>query len=49
MNHAFGPRDEAELAGIVRWSHGRFVPLKESVGDPAFARLRETVAIRAGS
>ena len=49
MNHAFGPKDEADLAGVVRWSRGRFVPLKESVGDQAFARARETAASRAGS
>ncbi len=49
VDHAFGPRDEAELAGIVRWSHGRFVPLRASAGDPVFARTRETPAGRAGS
>ncbi len=49
MNHAFGPKDEAELAGIVRWSRGRFVPLRESAGDLAFARVPETAFSRAGS
>jgi hypothetical protein len=49
MNHAFGPKDEADLAHVVRWSRGRFAPLKESAGDPVFARVRETAAIQAGS
>jgi len=30
LDHAYGPRDEAELAGVLRWSHGRFVPLKDA-------------------
>lgn len=46
MDHPFGPKDEAELSGVVRWTQGRFAPLKEATGDPVFARARETHATR---
>ncbi len=49
LNHPFGAKDEAELAGIVRWRGGRFVPLRKSLGEPAFARAREAAGSRAGS
>jgi len=49
MKHAFGPGEEAELSGIVRWSRGRFTGLKEATADPAFARARETSMSGAGS
>jgi hypothetical protein len=49
MNHAFGANDEADLARIVRWSHGRFVPLTEAAKDSAFATVGGKTATRAGS
>jgi hypothetical protein len=49
LDHAFGPKEEKELGAVLRWSHGRFVPVNESAGDPVFARARETTAGRAGS
>jgi len=49
LDHPFGPRDEEELSEILRWRGGRFVPLSEVVGDPAFARARREAATRAGS
>ena len=49
MNHPFGPKDEADLARIVRWSHGRFLPLREATEEPAFATVARKTTTRAGS
>lgn len=49
LKHTFGPGEEAELSGIVRWSRGRFMGLKDLAADPAFMRSHETTAGDAGS
>ncbi|MBK5256206.1 MAG: hypothetical protein JJE39_09265 [Vicinamibacteria bacterium] len=49
LDHAAGPAEEAELARVLRWSRGRFVPLNDSLGDPEFARTRGEVESRTGS
>ena len=49
LNHAFGPAEERELQGILRWDGTRFVPLGESRREMIFARDRRTPTGRARS
>jgi hypothetical protein len=49
LKHGFQPGEEDELSRIVRWSRGRFVPLKEAAEDTAFARMRTPPSGRVGS
>ena len=49
LNHAFGPAEEAELKGILRWDGTRFVPLSESRRELLFARDRKPPSGRSRS
>lgn len=49
LNHAFGPGEEAELKGILRWDGTRFVPLAESPRELLFARDRRAPSGRVRS
>lgn len=49
LNHAFGPAEERELQGILRWEGTRFVPLAESRREVLFARDRRAPSGRVRS